>query len=99
MKLGFTVATPETLLLHAGQGGVVIAIKPQSRFFINWINSIQEAIDWIRTYNQHSYLIPITQCCRNGAFTQVSSMRTRRCPGSHVPDSNAGRRVGTHRFG
>jgi sugar phosphate isomerase/epimerase len=47
----------ETLLLYADKNGVVIAIEPQSRIFINWINSIQEAIDWIRTLPQQPTLL------------------------------------------
>ena len=43
------------LLDYAAERGVGVALEPQSRFVSNWLNSVDEAVAWLRPFAQPNW--------------------------------------------
>lgn len=42
----------EIILEHAASAGVRVAVEPQCRYVINWLNTLQEALEWSRQFGE-----------------------------------------------
>ncbi|MGH9843727.1 MAG: sugar phosphate isomerase/epimerase family protein [Blastocatellia bacterium] len=48
-------ASVNELLNYAAERGVGVALEPQSRFVSNWLNSVDEAMAWLRPFAQPNW--------------------------------------------